>query len=474
MSQALIDAGAPESGPAGEVVPAEERRAVDSYRPRALADPFEEPPPGNLGSPMGFITFGLWVILIAFGGFGTWAATAPLSSAAIAPGILAVENKRKTVQHLEGGIISAIHVREGDEVAKGDVLLELEPVRAETNLNQVEAEYVVQLARRDRLVAERDGAEDIAFTPYLKERAGDPTVASHIDNQAALFRSRRRNLFGQLTVLDEQIARSVEEANGLASRINAEERSLALLREEVRAVKTLFDQGLTPRNRLLAVQREETLISGRVQELQATAAASRRRVAELEQEKLNLVQQYEREVFEDLERVQLSIEDLEIRRTAAEDVVSRIAIRAPEAGEVTGLQVVSTGQVISPGETLMELVPEDNLIVEALLKPTDIDVVREGMDARIRLSAFNFRTAPPVDARVIHVSADRVTDERSRTSAYLVQLEFTQSFEEPPLDALELFPGMDAEVMILLGERTLVDYMAQPILDTLNRGFREE
>lgn len=423
----------------------------------------------------GPILIGLMILIIGVGGFFGWSFTAQLDSAAIAPGIVVVESRRKTIEHLEGGILEAILVKEGDEVSEGQMLMTLSEIQARSELSQVEAQYRTNLAQFARLIAERDRLEQVTFAKdLLADAQTDPAVARVVTTQEALFERRRRVLQGQDAVYREQIEQVGREITGLESRLGADRESLELLQREIAGVETLVSQGYAPETRLLALKREQANLRGNIGDLEAQVAQSRLRIAETELERLNTEEEFTSEVVTELQDVEKNLQELEGQLSAARDVVNRVHIRAPQDGVVVGLTVHTEGEVVQGGETLLEIVPaSDRLLIEALVRPEDIDVVHAGMDAQIRLSAYSFRSTPPVAGMVRTVSADRVKDEASGTSAYLAMIEVAEE-DLANLQDVRLYPGMPAEVMVRTGQRTAMDYMITPILRSFERGMREQ
>ena len=434
-----------------------------------------------LGLP---IAIGLAVLIIFFGLFGTWAATAPLDSAAIAPGIVGVESSRKTIQHLEGGIVKSILVHDGDVVAAGQVLITLDDTRARATLELLRDRSDTSLALAARLTAERDGAVGITFPPVLTRRYADPDIATIMSSQENIFALRRRSNLGQVAILGQRIAQMAEETKGLNGEIAAEERQLDLIAEEVAVVETLVADGLARRPRLLALQRQAAEIEGRRSQNQAEIARISQAVSEAQLRISEVETRFLNEVVQELREVQTTLFDLSERLHAAADVLDRTKVRAPIAGTVLAQRVLTRGGVIQPGETLLDMVPsEEKLIIEARVDPVDIDIVRPGLPALIRLTALSVRNTSPIEGEVVSISADRLTDERTNQDYFLARVELRGDLvlarvelRGDPALALQggsLSSGMQAEVMIVTGTRTPLQYLLQPAKQSLNRAFRE-
>ena len=433
--------------------------SVDSFKAMGLTMP---------------IALGFGVIALFFGGFLGWAALAPLGSAAIAPGVVSVETNRKTIQHLEGGIIGAIKVKDGDYVKAGQVLVVLDEIQPRASLELVRVRQLASIALKARLVAERNDAKRISLPDELRARRKETKVAEIIDGQINIFNARRKAYAGQVAILNQQIKQLAEEIKGTQGQIESEKKQSTLIADEIKDVSGLVEKGLVPRRRLRALQRNAAEIEGnlslnrsRIAQVRQTITETRLQISELTTAKIN-------EVSQELRDVQADLFDLEERERAAKDVLNRTVIRAPLKGTVVNLQVHTLGGVIAPGAPLLDIVPsEDRLIVEARVSPSDIDIVQVGLLAQVRFTAFSQRQTQPVDATVTAVSADRLTDERTGEIFYLARIEIKDDLAEK-LGANKLYPGMQAEVMIVTGERTALEYFLKPITSSLNRAFRED
>ncbi|MDA0262055.1 MAG: HlyD family type I secretion periplasmic adaptor subunit [Proteobacteria bacterium] len=416
---------------------------------------------------------GFAVILLFFVGFGAWAALAPLESAAIAMGSVSVESQRKTVQHLEGGIIREILVRDGDRVEQGQVMLRLDETQTDATVDLLRKRFDVAQALFARLSAQRDASARIAFPDQLTARYTDPDVRDIITSQDNIFQARRQSLDGQVGILNQRAAQLLEEILGLEGEIAAQDRQIELLKEEIADLKQLWERRLIPKARLLERQSRLAEIEGRRSQSVAGIARARQSIGESRMRMTELTTTMVNEAVDQLGRVQGELLDLGERLNAAQDVRKRTEIVAPQAGTVVGLRVHTTGGVISPGQELLDIVPSgDRLIIEAQIDPQDIDIVHKGLNAHVRLTSFSQRSAVPIAGRVISVSADRLTDERSGFSYYLAKVALTEDPYEI-LDGAVLYPGMPDEVMIVTGSRTALDYLLRPITSSLRRSMRE-
>lgn len=429
--------------------------------------------PARRSSSRRFIVLGFIVVVVLFGGIGTWAATAQLSSAAIAPGVVAVDTNWRTIQHLEGGIVAAIFVRDGDHVEKGDLLLRLDATRAEASITIIEGQLDLALATEARLIAERDGADAIVFPTALTERRGEPEVAMIMSGQQLLFVARRDSLAGQVDILNQRINQLRKQIDGLQVQQSASYAQIALIEQELEGLRELYEEGYVTRSRILALERESERLRGERGEDLAAIAEAEAAIGEASLQILQLEKGLREEVVAELRDVQSEIFDLEQRQIGAADILNRIDVRAPAGGTVLGLNAHTVGGVISPGDDIMNIVPEgDPLIIEARVQPNDIENVVTGQTAEVRFSGLSQRDTPTLNGQVLTISADRLTDQQRGEDFYEARVIIPQN-EIERLNDVELVPGMPAEVMILTGERTALNYLLEPIQAGLNRSFRE-
>lgn len=423
----------------------------------------------------GALLFGLVVLAVFFGGFGTWAALAPLESAAVATGRVVVEGNRRTVQHLEGGIIGEILVREGSIVEAGDALIVLDETQSRSMYGIVHGRRLQAAAREARLLAERDGLETIAFPAWLVELArSDSEIEGILAAQRRILASNRDRFESQAAILEKRSDQFREEIVGLQAEIRAADQEMVHIREELEDVRFLVERGLGRKARLLALQRQEAEITGRRARNVAAIARARQSISESELRISDLESTRLNEVVQELREVQAELGDLRERGMAAEDVLTRTVIRAPVSGEVVNLRVFTPGGVIAPGEAVLDIVPLDETrIIQAQVDPNDIDSVYRGLDAKIRLSSLSARITPTLDGVVETVSADRLVDERTGRAFYETRIRLKPG-ELAKLGGVSLYPGMPAEVMIITGTRTALDYLIRPISGTISRGMRED
>lgn len=431
-------------------------------------------PPRLKTRARGPIFAGFAIIVLAFGGFGAWAGLSPLNSAAIAPAVVVAESSRKTVQHLEGGIIKDILVDEGSIVDTGQILIRLDETRARTGYDLLLGQLDAALALQHRLIAERDSLPAIAFPPELSDRRGELAVGPMLAAQERLFAARRKALNGQVAILRQRIAQFRDEITGLEAQQRAKERQVVLIRQEYRGVKELFDKGFERKPRLLALERAEALLEGEHGELIAQISRVRQAIGEAELRIIDLDNNFHQDVATQLRDTEVRVAEMRDRLRAQEDVLQRVDIRAPQSGVVVGLKFRSRLGVIPPGASILDIMPsEDRLVFEARIRPEDIDVVRVGQSAQVRLTAYKQRSTLTVNGRLIHISADRFLDERTGLGYYLAKI-------EPDPDSLaaagdvQLQAGMPAEVMIQTGARLAIEYMVNPVIISFTRAFRED
>jgi HlyD family secretion protein len=433
------------------------------------------PPPATPFRRMRLLAAGAFALIGVFViGFGIWATQAPLESAAIAGGAIEAESSRKTIQHLEGGIIGSILVKDGDEVVAGQPLIRLDDTRARASLQVLQGQLWDALAREARLLAERDGHEAIQFPEALTKALKDnPAVAEILSGQIKIFDTRRRLQESRIDVVRQRMAQTEREIQGLRFQESAATKRASIIKEELAAIAPLVAKGLQTRPRLLQLEREQAEIDGRRGDTLAQISRAEQVVGEAEAQILKLVSDLHSEIAQTMRDTQSQIFQLLERIQAATDVLARTEIRAPEAGTITDLRIHTPGGVIAAGEPLLDLVPrQDRLIVTAQVRPDDIDLVRPGLEARVRLLPYKQRRVPPVEGILTYVSADRLVDKTTEQAYYTARIRLDEAALRQ-LPEVEIMPGMPVEVLIKTGEFTVAHYMFRPVLDSFNRAFRE-
>ena len=434
----------------------------------------EELSPENIARTS--IVFGMFTLILLFGILGLWSVLAPIDSAAIASGKVALDSNKKTIQHLEGGIVEEILVTEGMHVKRGQPLVRLDDTAAKARMDLYRGQFIAARATEARLIAERDGTESVSFSDaLLRIEKEDEEVAANLDSQRRLFKSRKESVQGQIDVLGQQIKQRGEEINGLEKQIKSADDQIDLLNEEIDVVRMLLEKGNAVKPRLLSLERNAAQIEGQRGEQQSMIARAEQSINEAKIQMFNVKTEMLNQVVQELKNTQVELSDLEEKLRTAEDVVNRIVVEAPISGEITGLAVHTKGGVIAPGERLMDIVPfDDKLIVEARVSPQDIDIVRPGLIARVRLLAYKVRNVPPVEGTVAIISADRFEDDRTGETYYIARVEIPEEQLTALGEDIVLTPGMPTEVLIVTGSRSLFSYLMSPISDSFNRSFREQ
>lgn len=418
---------------------------------------------------------GVLVVVLFFGGIGWWAASAPLAGAAIAPGVISPDGSRRVVQHLEGGIIREILVSDGSRVRAGDPLIVLEDVQARAGFDALEARFHALAATQARLLAEQSAAASVSFPAWLIEAtSNDPTALEAMVAQRALFDTRAKALEDRKDILRRRMEQLREEIAGLEAQIVADSRQIALIDEEIQDVEQLYRKGLERKSRLLALQRARTDIHGNRAERRARIARAQQAIGETE---LQIIAQDTAQleaVNEEASQIQVELAEVEQRLAASRDVLQRTLISAPVDGTVVALRFRTPGGVVRPGEPVLEIVPDnEELLIDARLSPMDIDVVRAGLPARVVLQAFQQRHMPQIEGRVRQVSPDAIADAQTGQRFFAVRVEIDRDRLAALAPAIELTPGMPAEVYITTGEHTALDYLLGPLYDSLRRTWRE-
>lgn len=419
-----------------------------------------------------------WIAAAAvFGGLLLWSVLAPINSAVIAPGQLSVESNRKTIQHLEGGVIRKIFVKEGAAVKAGDLLVELDDTVTRANVDLLTAQLAEGVARQGRLLAERDGLSEIP-DDSLAFRLAPPDLefSENLEGQRRLLAAREATKRTQIALLQERAVQQQERISGYRTQLRSLKAQARLIGEELEGVKRLNAEGFAPITRVRELERAKEAIAGQEGQLVAASAEAESVISEakLEIEKLN--QKYREDAITESQDLEVTIAGLIEKRTAALDALRRSEIRAPEDGIVLGLSVHTVGGVITPGSPVMDIVPRgDSLVVAARIAPRDVDKVEPGQEALIRFTAFNARVTPEAIGSVRTVSADNMTDKLTGAPYFLVLIDLPPADKlQPVLKGQVLSPGMPAESFIRTGARPAISYLLKPLTDAFSRSLREE
>lgn len=416
-------------------------------------------------------SFGYLITLVFVGGFAVWGSIAPLAGGALAPGVISPDTNRKTVQHLEGGIIRELRVREGDPVEQGEPLVVLETVQSRASVDMLKAQALVLEAKSARLEAERAGADSIEFPDSLY--AGG--ALHHIgESQKQIFEARRAMHTARKSVLTQRVEQLNEQIKGSEAQIDSTTKQLAFVKDEILGKDELLRKGLLPKPEALRLKRTEAEIAGRRAEYVADVAKTKQQIGEAQFELLSMDADRMDQISAEADRSRNELAEVRERLRASEDVLARTTITAPVDGTVLNLRFSTVGGVVQKGEPILDIVPkEDKLVIEAHVALHDIDIVHPGLIARVNFPAYSRRTAPRFEGVVSRVSADRFADPRTGQYYYLARVEVDKEHLKLRAPKIALVAGMAAEVMIVTQQRTLMEYLFKPILDLMRRGLRE-
>jgi HlyD family secretion protein/epimerase transport system membrane fusion protein len=413
-----------------------------------------------------------WVGLITLGSILLWSVLVPLAKGAIAHGTISVQSQRKTIQHLEGGVIREILVQEGSIVKAGQPLMILDRTQAEASSEIVGNQLLASRAYEARLTAQRNDAAEVTFPDEVLERAKtDTKLAELIEGQRRAFESNRGTISGKRKIYEEQIEQQQKQITGLDAQNKSYATQRKYIDEEIKGVKFLLDQGLERLPRMLALQRTQSGLDGQMEANRADMERIKQAINETRLKITDLNNTYRDQATEELRQVQDKIAELRERSRAAENVLGRTTVVAPLDGIVMNLKYHTIGGTVQPYAPILDMVPTgDDLVITAQISPMEIESIEPGMDAWVTLSAFNQRRVPQMPGKVTEVSPDRFEDQRTGAAYYQAQVRIDKdSLAKVP--NLKLFPGMPAEVKIVTGYRTAWDYFFQPVHDSFNRAF---
>ncbi|POR06154.1 HlyD family type I secretion periplasmic adaptor subunit [Diaphorobacter sp. LR2014-1] len=418
--------------------------------------------------------WGLWALGIGFGGFLLWASLAPLDEGVPGQGTVALDTKRKAVQHLSGGIVQEVLVREGDEVQENQILIKLDAAVARANYESARQSYLGLLAMQGRLQAEQLSKSSISWHPDLKEASSDPLIQQQILNQEQLFNTRRLLLRSDLQSIEENIQGQEGLLQSYASMLGNRQSQLGLLNDELGHLRGLVKEGYAPRNRQLELERMVADTSASIADLQGNTLRARSAISELRQRAISRQQEYRKEVETQLADVSRQVlADGEKYRSVSNDL-ERTEIRSPAAGQVVGLAVQTVGGVVQPGQKLMDVVPKGApLMLEAHVAPHMIDRVKAGMPVDVRFSSFANAPQLVVQGEVDSVSGDLLTEPQTNMTYYLARVRVTGEGLKG-LGGRQLHPGMPVEVIFKGGERTMLTYLLHPLTKRLAASMTEE
>jgi HlyD family type I secretion membrane fusion protein len=416
---------------------------------------------------------GYAIIILTFGVGGGWSVAAKIDAAVVAQGVVMVESNRKTVQHLEGGIVSQILVREGQYVREGQVLFRLDTTQSranfETQQNQLDANLVLEA----RLIAERDGLDDVAIPDELRDRANSPFQAKIVADQQKQFAERRASLIGQIGILEKKVLEYKTEIDGVSRERASAQSQVGFIERELEGVKSLLERNLVPLTRYLSLEREKARLEGTIGRATADLGKAENGIAEANLQIGQLRQKFLEEVSASITDARQKVSDLREKLAIASDVFRRSEIPAPRSGVIQNLHVFTIGGVIRAGEPLAEIAPDlEELIVRAHVSPLDIDRVAPGMAAEVRFSGFHTTVLPLILGRVDSISRDRLVDDQNKQPYFLAQIVVDES-TFPAEIKNHLIAGMSAEVLLPTGERTVLSYLTRPLYERVLKSMRE-
>ena len=419
-----------------------------------------------------YLAIGWGVVALVFGGLIAWSVFAPFEGAVLTAGQISVASNQQAVQHLEGGIVREIYVREADAVTEGQKLLSLDATATGASLQALEARLFGLLGTEARLIAERDGTSELTLRPGFESLTSRPDIQAVLASQKSLMTARNNNLGTQGTILRQRIDQLNTRIAGMQNEITAKDDQIALVDDEITRFETLMERGQAVITRILALKRDRARLQGEKDALTSDIAATRVQIGEARSEIARLDQDNTETLLTELREIQTQIDELAEERLGLLDRSGRLDIVAPRAGRVLGIRAHTVGGVIRASEPIMYIVPEnDRLIAKVRISPADIDKISVGQSARLRFSAFNQDETPQVDGTVTAVSADAITEEATGATFYEVMIEI-------PEDALasngfQLLPGMPVEASLTTESRNVLSYLVKPLTDSVSRTFRE-
>ncbi|WP_457939184.1 HlyD family type I secretion periplasmic adaptor subunit [Mesorhizobium sp. 10J20-29] len=419
---------------------------------------------------------GLLLLVLTFGGFGVWAFTAPLAAAVVAQGSFVATGQNKIIQHLEGGIIDKIFVEEGDHVEEGDPIVRLDETAARANERQLILRRARLEAINARLLAEYNGDEKVNFPRFLLDQRSDPEVAAILESQSLSFQASRRKLESDLSLLHSNMESLEHRAKGYMLERQAMVRQVVLLKEELAGKLILLDQGFMRKPETNAVRRAIADAEGQIGKLAAEASETESQIEKHRGQLKQVEASYRQAAVDELQAIEAELDSVREQTRSAENILRRVVIEAPVSGTVVRMHYHTSGGVIESGKSIVEIIPTDvPLIIETQIARTEIDSVRVGQPVAVRLTALNRRTTPVLDGSVYYVSADSIPDSNpSQPREFYVARIRLPSSELRRVPGFSPTPGMPAEIMIKTQERTFFSYLSRPILDSMQRAFREQ
>ncbi|RVC56498.1 MAG: HlyD family type I secretion periplasmic adaptor subunit [Mesorhizobium sp.] len=419
---------------------------------------------------------GLLLITVAFGGFGTWASTAPLASAIIAQGSFVATGQNKIVQHLEGGIIKEILVSEGDHVSLDQPLIKLDETAAQTNERQLFLRKARLEAISARLNAEVQGSPSLQFPAIVLDNRYDPEITPIMESQQLNFEAAERKRDSEIALFDQNKKAMEFRNEGIDEQISSVRRQLQFLKEEYLGKQKLLEQGLIRGTEVKAIQRAMADADGQIGKMVAEVSENREQIVRFEQQITQTKDAYRQAALQELQSLEAELDAVREQSREAENVLRRVTINAPVPGTIIRMYYHTAGGVIESGKAILEILPSDvPLVIEAQVPRTDIDNVKVGQKASIRLIALNRRTTPVLEGEVYYVSADALPEMSGPTpkEVYLARVRLPAS-ELARVHGFQPTPGMPAEILVQTQSRTFFSYLTKPIADSMARAFMEQ
>ena len=429
-------------------------------------------------SPRPELVVGGVVIALFFVLFLGWAAFAPLDAGAFAQGQVAVSGNRQSVQHREGGVVTALHVAEGDRVRQGDVLIELSSGELTATERGLTGQVMALLAQRARMVAERDGLRSIPSPPEFADlpAADRPLAEEAMRLQRLQFAARRSGRSTETGVLSQRVGQLDQQVVGLQRQIASNIEQRRLIEEELEGLRSLAAQGFAPQNRVRALERNAAALDGELGSLRAQVARAGEAVGETRLEMLGVSTKMNEDVAERLRQTEVELNELRPRLSELRSQIARAQIRSPASGQVVGLTAFTVGGVIAPGETVMDVVPDEaSQVIVASISPTDIDNLRVGLVTEVKFPGLRERNPPILRGRVTRISADAFTPEGGDQSFYRAEIVVPpEQLAQLGPSADHIRPGMPVEVVVVLKKRTALEYLTEPLTRSLWRTGSEQ
>jgi HlyD family type I secretion membrane fusion protein len=443
---------------------------IEAFPIRAAQPAERSAKPAYPVSSHSIIMAGCLVIAGSFGSLAAWSGTANLSTAAIASGTLAVDTHKKSVQHLQGGIIQEILVRDGQRVTAGDVVLQLDRTQTQSLVDMLRSQVDLGRAEEVRMIAERTGAGAVSFPPDLLERAGvEPDLATILKGQKGLFDSRRQSQEGQTAILRNRIAQSRQQIAAMKVQETAKRSQSALIEKELKGLRALASRGNAPGNKVLQYEREAERIAAERGEIVSNMAMVKQSIGEAELQIMQIGKTFLEQLEADLRKTQASLFESSQRLHAAQADLARLDVRAPYTGTVVDMAHHTVDGVVTPGSRILDIIPDgDQIVAEVQIRPGDIDGLAVGMPAQIRFTSFNQVETPVRHGQVLSISADRLIDPKTGAPYYGMRVLVDAGSGE----GLAISSGMPAEVVVEKRERTLISYLLQPMRETITQAIK--